>query len=92
MNLFTEDVDYFETPYREISDREALRDEWRSIMDQEDINLEFEVYSRDRNKYTVKCSLGYFEDGVENKLKGVYLIELEGQNKCKEFWQYCQAE
>jgi hypothetical protein len=43
-------------------------------------------------KFTVKWGLSYREDGEENNLKGIYLIELNQENKCVEFWQYCQAE
>ncbi len=92
LELFTDDVDYYETPSQKLEDTEALREEWLSIKNQEDIDLSFEIYSRDENKFTVKWDLSYREDGVQNGLEGIYLIELNQENKCIEFWQYCQAE
>jgi ketosteroid isomerase-like protein len=54
IELFTDEVDYFETPYQEIEDLEALREEWKSIRNQEDIDLNYEIYSRDGTKFSVK--------------------------------------
>ncbi len=92
IELFADDVDYFETPYQEIKDLEALREEWEPIGNQEDIELGYEIYSRDGNKFTVKWDLKYSQDRERNQLKGIYLIELNEGNKCVEFWQYCQSE
>ena len=54
IEIFTDEVDYFETPYQEIEDLEALREEWKSIRNQEDIDLNYEIYSRDGTKFSVK--------------------------------------
>jgi ketosteroid isomerase-like protein len=89
LDLFTEDVDYWETPSEKLGPEE-LREEWESVKEQEDIQLDFEVFSRDKGKYTVQWELSYIEDGEENELKGVYLIKLNKEGKCEEFWQYCQ--
>jgi hypothetical protein len=92
IELFADDVEYFETPYQEIEDLEALREEWKSIRNQEDINLSYEIYSRDGSKFTVKWDLKYSQDQDWNHLKGIYLIELNEENKCVKFWQYLQSE
>lgn len=91
IELFTDDVDYFEAPSQEIEDKEALREEWKSIRNQEDVDLNYEIYSRYGSKFTVKWDLEYREDQDWNQLKGIYLIELNDENKCVEFWQYCQS-
>ena len=31
IEIFTDEVDYFETPYQEIEDLEALREEWNRL-------------------------------------------------------------
>jgi hypothetical protein len=65
-----------------------LRKEWRSIKEQQNIQLKTEVFSRDQGKFTVKWRLSYSKDGKENSLEGIYLIKLNSENKCYEFWQY----
>lgn len=92
LDLFTDDVEYYETPFEKLEDKEELREEWKSVRDQEDIRIETEIFSRDQDKFTVKWGLSYREKGEENCLKGIYLIKLNSQNKCCEFWQYCQLE
>ncbi len=91
LQLFTDDVEYWETPSEKLDPKE-LRKEWESVKEQEDIQLDFEVFSGDGEKYTVQWELSYIKDEEKNELKGVYLIKLNKEGKCEEFWQYCQSE
>lgn len=91
LQLFTEDVDYYETPFLQLENDE-LRAEWRGVKNQQDIVLEFDVFSRENEKFVVQWSLEYVEDGGTNSLKGIYLIKLDSDNKCYEFWQYCESK
>lgn len=92
LDLFTDDVDYYETPSEKLENKEQLREEWQTVKDQQDIEIETEVFSGDGDRFTVKWSLSYTRSGEENSLKGIYLIKLNSDNKCYEFWQYCQLE
>jgi ketosteroid isomerase-like protein len=90
LELFTEDVDYHETPFQQIKAAD-LRSEWEGVKNQNEIDLEFDVFSSNDEKYTVQWSLEYTENGERNRLKGIYLIKLNENNKCYEFWQYCEV-
>lgn len=90
LSLFTEDVTYYETPTEKLAPEE-LENEWKNIKEQEDIRLELDLFSSDGNKHTVQWELSYISDGKRNELRGIYLIKLNENGKCIEFWQYCQS-
>lgn len=92
MNLFADDVDYYETPFQEFSSREELRREWETVREQQDIKISTEVFSHEKDKFTVKWKLSYSKAGDQKVLKGIYLIRLDSDNKCFEFWQYAVEE
>ncbi|MEF8880671.1 MAG: hypothetical protein V5A72_02485 [Candidatus Nanohaloarchaea archaeon] len=88
VKLFSENMEYNETPTQKLQDKQEIRGEWQNIKDQEDINLDLEVWSRDEDKYIVKWHLEYTEDNARTVLNGIYLIKLNEENKCTEFWHY----
>lgn len=88
MELFTDDVDYYETPFLEFESKDELRDEWKTIQDQKDIEIEFEVFNSEEDRFAVIWSLSYTQDGEVSESKGVYLMKLNSENKCYEFAQY----
>ncbi|QGA80085.1 YybH family protein [Candidatus Nanohalobium constans] len=92
LELFTGDVVYYETPTQKLESKDEIREEWEGIESQKDIELDFEVFSADEEKFTVKWSLSYFQNGKQRDLNGIYLIGLNKENKCFEFRQYCQLE
>ena len=92
LELFTDDVDYYETPFEKLDNKEDLKDEWRSVKDQQELELETEIFSREDGKFTVKWNLRYTKNGEQNILKGIYLIKLNSDNKCYEFWQYASLK
>lgn len=91
LNLFAEDVEYHETPFLKLEGDE-LRSEWEGVKEHRDIDLDFEVFTEKDGRYTVQWSLSYKQNGERRRLKGVYLIELNSENRCREFWQYCETE
>lgn len=91
INLFTDDVDYYETPSQKL-DYPSMKKEWRSIKEQKNISLELQLFSSAERKHTVKWSLSYTKNNERTELNGVYLIKLNKEGKCTEFWQYCQLE
>ena len=82
LSLFSKDVKYGNF-FKIHSNFNSLREEWESIKKQRDIVLNFEVFSKESNKYTVIWELKY--RNLENKvvyLKGTYLMKLDSNNKC----------
>jgi hypothetical protein len=92
ITLFSKDVVYFETPFRKVPFK-TLKKEWLSILDQDNISLEFETYNKENNKYTVKWALSYSKTkGTNFSFKGVYLMSLNDNGLCNEFIQYGEKE
>ena len=92
LDLFTDDVIYYETPFIQLKNKEAIKNEWEIIKKQEDISLNCRVFSQEDNKYCIKWDLFYIKKGMENHLKGIYLIKLNKNGKCSEFCQYCEKK
>jgi hypothetical protein len=85
--LFTKDVEYWETPFDKLSSFSELKSEWEGIKNQEDIEISWEVFSKDEDKYTVKWSLEYTDkNNITKLLKGAYLIKLNSDNECDYFF------
>ncbi len=87
LELFIEDVEYFETPFQRL-EKEELRQEWRSIREQKDIGLEFEVFNSDESRHAVIYRFECVVDGESHRSEGVYLIELNSEGLCRSFRQY----
>ena len=91
LELFSPEVEYHETPTRKLETRQEIREEWEGICEQEDIEIETEIFSSTEERHTVKWSLQYRRGGERRSLNGIYLIKLD-QGRCVEFHQYCQLE
>lgn len=87
LGLFTDDVEYWETPYKQVENKGTLRQEWEGILEQEDIQLKLEVYSSFGNKHTVIWDLSYKNGGSLKEWAGTYLIELDDAGLCIYFHQ-----
>lgn len=88
LELFTDDVEYWETPSLLINGKDELRNEWSAITNQNDINLDLKVFSSTGNKHTVLWTLSYVNEESETKRwAGTYLIELNDSGKCSYFHQ-----
>ena len=93
LSLFSGDVVYYETPFHKLSGLDEIKKEWAVIMNQNEIDLSYNVFSKDNNKYTVKWDLKYY-DKEKNQFhfSGVYLIKLNEMGLCDEFLHYCEKD
>ncbi|MDO8260320.1 MAG: hypothetical protein Q7T50_02335 [Candidatus Magasanikbacteria bacterium] len=93
LSLFTQNVEYWETPFIKIRNLTSLRKEWEYINSQRNIDISCEVFSKIDNKYTVKWSLGYLnKDNIIKNSRGVYLITLNQNNLCTYFFHCGEFE
>ena len=87
LNLFTDDVEYWETPFTRVFSLDDLRREWSNIKNQQNINLTCKVFSKEEDKYAVVWDLHYTDTNNQSKhYKGIYLLKLNAVNKCDYFF------
>lgn len=85
--LFTDNVEYWETPHKLLNGKDAVRAEWQVIASQEDIQTSWQVYNSSANdRHTVIWQLHYMQAGTLHKSSGIYLISLNGNGLCKYFY------
>lgn len=85
MNLFHEDVQYFETPHRLLNGLDAVRQEWEVVSSQNNIELNWQLFMTEKNKHAVIWNLTYAKDGKQHHLAGTYLVVLSSEGKCTFF-------
>lgn len=86
MQLFTDNVEYWETPYYKLDSKDHLRQEWQAILTQQDITLQTEAFnSSSDNKHAVIWKLAYVRDGELHESAGTYLIGLNPDGMCNFF-------
>lgn len=87
INLFADDVEYWETPHKLLQDKTNVREEWQAILNQEDISVDWTVFnSSANNRHSVIWSLQYLQAGVIKHSAGVYLIQLNDSGLCDYFY------
>lgn len=88
MKLFADEVEYWETPFQRLANKDEVRREWRAIEAQDDIKLDMSVYSSDANKHAVVWVLSYSNaKSVAQDWAGTYLVELNENGVCGYFYQ-----
>ncbi|MBP7760194.1 nuclear transport factor 2 family protein [Candidatus Saccharibacteria bacterium] len=87
MALFSDDVEYWETPFVKVASKEALREEWLAIHEQTNIDIQTTVYSTDNDKFTVLWDLRYDKSAQSHHWAGTYLIGLDNKGMCSYFHQ-----
>jgi len=89
MKLFSDDIEYWETPYKKLVSVKDIKSEWVGIKNQEDIKVNMTVFSKSeqQNTYTVLWNLNYVLNGLTKKWSGIYLIKINSQGKCSYFYQ-----
>lgn len=92
LSLFADNVTYFETPFLKLNSKKKILKAWQAIIDQEDIALDYSVFSVDDGKYTVFFDLSYIRNGHYRHCKGTYLLTLNSQGLCDYFCQVCECE
>ena len=91
VDLFTDDVEYWETPYYKLDSKDHLRQEWQAILTQQDIKLHATIFnSSSDNKHAIIWQLSYIRDGELRESAGTYLIGLNEKGLCN-FFHYVSA-
>lgn len=92
MNLFSDDVEYWETPHYKLDSKDHLRQEWQVILTQQDIKLQTRVFSSSPdNKHAVLWQLSYVRDDELRESAGTYLICLNDMGLCN-FFHHVSAQ
>ncbi len=87
MSLFTDDVQYWETPFTRVANSADLRREWENIKNQQNIAINCKVFSKEGNRYAVFWDLEYKDTNNQLKhYKGTYLLRLNSDSKCDYFF------
>ena len=93
MSLFTDDVEYWETPFKKFANSQELHREWENIKNQQNIVINCKVFSKEQEKYSVYWDLKYKDTSNQQKhFKGTYFIRLNPDNKCYYFFQSCESK
>jgi hypothetical protein len=72
---------------------DEIKKEWAAIIDQNEIDLRYEVFSKDDKKYAVRWDLKYSDkENNQSHFLGVYLIKLDETGLCNEFRQYSEKD
>lgn len=82
IELFSEDVIYYEEPNNKINYNE-LADVWSEIQGQDTSNLQYKIIAEENNK----CIANFLLKG-EKTYDMIYEIELNEENKCVYFKQW----
>lgn len=88
MNLFTDNVEYFESPFQKFDSKGEVKEAWEYINKQNISILEFKLFNKEKNKFTVKWSLEYTIKKEKYIFKWIYLMSLNNENRCDYFVQY----
>lgn len=83
INLFEENVVYYENPKMKIDSINEIRKMWEEIKEQNTNNIELKILCMDNNK----CIANYIlNDNISYDM--IYEIELNEENKCIYFKQW----
>lgn len=88
LDLFVDDVEYWETPFKKLDKKIDMFNEWQVITTQSNLDINLSVYSKESNKCTVKWTLSYVDsDSATQNWAGTYLVEINDDGKCIYFYQ-----
>lgn len=92
MDLFADDVAYWETPYYKLDSKDHLRQEWQAILTQHNIIHQTEIFNSSAdNKHAIIWKLSYVRDDEIHESAGTYLIRLNKDGLC-DFFHYVSAK
>ena len=92
LNLFDKNVIYFETPFFKLENFGELAEEWKAIKNQNEIYLDFEIFSSYKNKHSIIWKLRYSDKtNTEKIFSGTYLIKLNNKGICTYFHHSCES-
>ncbi len=87
LNLFSDELEYFETPYFKIENKNVLKKEWEAINEHNIDKINFDVFCEYENKIVVQFEYFYEKDWKNKKYLWVYLIKFDKNWKCNYFYQ-----
>lgn len=85
--LFSDDVEYFETPERKLEDLDEIKSEWEVVKEQDGIMLSLGPVRSADGAYEVDWQLSYYKQGKKFEYSGIYKIRLNESGKCDYFMQ-----
>lgn len=65
--LFSENCEYWETPFQRIESKEMLKTEWEYILRQEDIKYEYHIFNQEGYSFSIFWRISYILDSQEKK-------------------------
>jgi len=92
LDLFTDDVEYWETPHKRLASKQEIKDEWAVINSQNKKKLFLKEFSSNNGKHTVLWSLKYEDNKGSHNWAGTYLLELNENGQCNYFHQTGEVE
>jgi hypothetical protein len=91
MRLFTDGVDYWETPFVQYDSVETVRKGWEVVKTQQNINIQARRAVSEGNTHTVQWELHYERDASHFTWAGLYLIRINEMGLCDYFYQVGEA-
>ncbi len=88
MKLFSEDVEYWETPFQKFANKTELVHAWGYIHKQKNISLNTELIGEN----LVKWDLRYILDNQKKHWGGVYVVRFDESRLRNYFWQCGEEE
>lgn len=83
LNLFSDNVEYWETPFLQLKNKQEIFEAWQMVKTHEVEKLEFELKLSEKNIFTVAWV--YKRSNVE--WRGLYLVRLNENGLCDYFFQ-----
>lgn len=87
LDLFADGLEYWETPFKKLTSKDAVAQEWQAIQRQENITVTTTLFASEGNKHSVTWGLVYTLNDTQHVWVGTYLIELNEAGKCVYFYQ-----
>ena len=88
IELFSDNVEYYETPFYKFNNKNEILSAWKYINKQNISYLDFDIFSVEKDKFTIEWELKYNIEEKQFHFKGIYLMTLNSENKCNYFIQY----
>jgi len=87
LGLFSDDVEYWETPYKKLKSKKEITNEWQSVLSQENLVISTTIFASENNKHSVVWGIAYDKAKIQHVWAGAYLIELDDNGRCTYFMQ-----
>lgn len=91
LDLIAEKFLWYETPFDElITTKESLLKEWQTVLEQENINVTYEILFVENNTGVAHWHATFIRLPSKEKaeLEGIYKVDLDDNGKCTEFHQW----